>query len=122
MRAPARIATSCCLSVVIAGCSSDTIVLPPGTVPPTVTSQVATVVVTPETAFITVGDTLRLGAATRDALGRPLDGRFVSWSTESAATATVSASGLVTGTGAGSIRITATSEGRTGSATITVSR
>src|SRR3989449_1259723 len=50
-----------------------------------------------------------------------LSGRTIAWSSGSPAVATVSASGLVTGVAAGSVTITATSEGQSGTATITVS-
>ena len=85
-----------------------------------VSSQVATVVVSPLTATLTVGDTLRASAATLDAGGSPLLGRVVAWSSDAVATATVSSTGLVTAVAAGSVRISALSEGRTGSATLTV--
>ncbi len=87
---------------------------------PITTSQVATVSVAPETFLLAIGDTLRLAATTRDLGGSQLTGRVIAWSTASAATATVSATGLVKAVAAGSVRITATSEGRTSFATITV--
>jgi Bacterial Ig-like domain (group 2) len=86
-----------------------------------VSSQVASVAVTPLTALVSVGDTVRLVAATRDASGSPLPGRVVAWSSENPALATVSATGLVTAlVGGRSVRITALSEGVSGGATITI--
>lgn len=83
-------------------------------------SQVASVVVTPQTVLVTAGDTVRLVAATRDVSGSPLPGRFVSWSSENPAFVTVSATGLVTAIVSGrSVRISALSEGVTGTATVT---
>lgn len=82
-------------------------------------SQVATVSVTPETFLLTVGDTVRLVAAPRDAGGLLLSGRVVSWSLDAAAIASVSSTGLVRALSPGLVRITATSEGRSGSASIT---
>jgi CubicO group peptidase (beta-lactamase class C family) len=93
-------------------------VTPPPTPPATV--AVATVSVTPTTASVAAGATTALTAETRDANGALLSGRSVSWSSASPAVATVSASGVVTGVGAGTTQITATSEGRSGSAAITV--
>lgn len=107
------------LAAMAAGCGDDVVTdnEPDGT--PT-TSQVATVTVAPETSVLSVGDTLRLIATPRAAGGATLAGRVVAWSSETQAIATVSASGVVTGVAAGSVRIIATSESRTGSSTITV--
>ena len=102
------------------GCGSDD-VIGNGSIQPITpgSSQVATVVVTPEYSLLTVGDTLRLVASTRDTGGSPLRGRVVAWTSESPAVATVSSTGLITAIAAGSVRVTAVSEGRTGMATIT---
>lgn len=83
-------------------------------------SPVVSVVVSPASGSLTVGGTLALSAATRDASGNSLSGRVVAWSSSASQTATVSSSGVVTGVAAGSATITATSEGKTGSAIITV--
>lgn len=87
-----------------------------------VSSQVATVIVTPETSLLTVGDTLRLVASTRDAGGSPLLGRVVTWSADAPAIAIVSPAGVVIAVSAGLVRVTALSEGRTGTASITAVR
>src|SRR3989454_943743 len=50
----------------------------------------------------------------------PLSGRAVGWSSSNTAVATVNAGGLVTSVAAGSATITATSEGQSGTAAITV--
>src|SRR5690606_11772194 len=55
-----------------------------------------------------------------DAQGKPLTGRSVAWASTAPAVATVSASGLVTAVTPGTASITATSEGKTGQATVTV--
>ncbi|HVH10526.1 MAG TPA: alkaline phosphatase family protein, partial [Gemmatimonadales bacterium] len=81
---------------------------------------VASVAVTPATATITVGQTVQLTATPRDASGNPVTGRVVTWSTSDTTIALVNASGLVTGRVAGTATITATSEGKSGTATITV--
>src|SRR6266496_3833718 len=91
--------------------------LPPPPPPP---PPVATVTVSPSSAAIHVGDTLRLSATLRDSAGNPLSGRTITWSSDSAAVASVSGSGLVTGLRAGTAIIRATSEGKSGTATITV--
>ena len=84
-------------------------------------APVATVSVTPGSAALVVGGGALLSASARDAAGNALTGRAVAWSTSNAAVATVSASGMVTGVAAGSATITATVEGKTGTASVTVS-
>lgn len=81
---------------------------------------VATVTVTPASSSISVGQTVQLTAATRDANGNSLTGRTVTWSTSNSSIATVSSTGLVSGGSAGTATITATSEGRNGTAQVTV--
>jgi uncharacterized protein YjdB len=81
---------------------------------------VASVAVTPATASMAVGQTVQLTATPKDASGKPLSGRIVTWATTNAAVATVNGSGLVSGVAAGGATITATSEGQNGSAAITV--
>jgi uncharacterized protein YjdB len=87
----------------------------------TVTAPVARVDVTPTPSTISVGETVQLSAATRDAQGNVVSGRTVTWQTANAAVATVSGTGLVTGIAAGGpVTITATSEGIGGTASVTV--
>jgi len=81
---------------------------------------VASVTVSPTTAGLLINATRQLSAVTKDAAGATLSGRVVTWSSSAPAVATVSASGLVTGVAAGSATITATSEGKSGTATVTV--
>jgi len=81
---------------------------------------VAAVVVSPATAALPVGGTVQLTVSLSDANDNTLTGRPVAWSTSAPTVATVSRSGLVTGKAAGSATITATSEGKTGSAAVTV--
>ena len=87
------------------------VVMPPG---------VASVRVTPTSAAITVGGTIHLQAATLDANGAPLTGRAVTWASSNESIATVDDSGVVTGVATGADTITATSEGKTGTAGIVV--
>ncbi len=81
---------------------------------------VASVVVAPATASMRVGVTTALSAQTFDADGLRLTGRAIAWSTGNSAVATVNAQGVVTGVSPGAATITATSEGRTGQAAVTV--
>ncbi|MGE5144961.1 MAG: Ig-like domain-containing protein [Acidobacteriota bacterium] len=94
-----------------------------GTSSVTVTASsapVASVEVTPASASIVVGGTIQLTATPKDAAGQPLTGRTITWTTDNGTVATVSTSGLVTGQSAGGATITATSEGKSGSSSITV--
>lgn len=83
--------------------------------------QVASVEVAPAQATIAAGETVTLAATARDAGGDVITGRPVTWSTGSAAVATVSAAGVVTGEAPGGpVTITATIEGVAGTAAISV--
>jgi uncharacterized protein YjdB len=81
---------------------------------------VASVAVSPATAGVTVGQTVQLTATPKDASGNALTGRVVIWTTSAPAVATVSGTGLVSGVAAGSATVTATSEGKSATATLTV--
>ena len=81
---------------------------------------VAAVAVTLTDSSLTVGQTSQATATTRDANNNVLTGRTVTWVSSNIAVATVSAGGLVTAVAAGSAQITATSEGRSGSAPVGV--
>src|SRR5437773_863256 len=81
-------------------------------------APVATVTVPPAAAAVQPGQTVQLTATTRDANGNILTGRTVTWASNNNPAATVSSSGLVTGVATGTALITATSEGKTGSAMI----
>ena len=81
---------------------------------------VTTVDVALSNLSVVAGNTSQATAVTRDFAGNVLTGRAVSWSSTNSAVATVDANGLVTTITAGTADITATSEGKTGFATITV--
>ena len=81
---------------------------------------VASVSVTPATATIGVGQTAQYAAITRDAFGNPLGGRTVTWSSSNPAVATVNGAGQATGVAVGAATLTATSEGKSGTAAILV--
>lgn len=96
---------------------------PFGTADILVTQQpvpVAGVTVTPSNVTLTVGDTTRLLATLTEATGRVVVGRPIDWSTSDGAVATVLATGSVRAMGVGTATITATSEGHSGTAVITV--
>jgi uncharacterized protein YjdB len=81
---------------------------------------VAAVTVTPASSTLSIAGTVQLTAVTKDSAGNVLTGRSVTWSSNATGVATVSIGGLVTAIGAGSATITATSEGKNGTAGITV--
>ena len=81
---------------------------------------VETVVVTPPTSTVVVGGTAQLSASVRDATGRELTDRLVGWTSSDEAVATVSSTGLVSTLKPGSVTITASSEGKSGTATVTI--
>ncbi len=81
---------------------------------------VASVTVSPASASIAISGTRQLSAVTKDSAGNTLTGRVVTWGSSNTAVATVNATGLVTGVIAGSATITPTSEGKSGTASITV--
>lgn len=81
---------------------------------------VASVAVTPGPDTLATGATLQLTATPKDASGNALAGRMVTWASSAPSLATVSATGLVTGVAPGTATITASAEGRTGGATLTV--
>ncbi|MGV3710007.1 MAG: Ig-like domain-containing protein [Gemmatimonas sp.] len=87
---------------------------PPGPV------AVANVLMTPNTATVEAGKTIQLAAVARDANNNVLANRTITYSSSSVAIATVSAQGVVTGVVAGNVTITASSEGKSSDAAITV--
>src|SRR5439155_1155997 len=80
----------------------------------------ASVPVTPAAASVQVGQTMQLAATPKDANGNPLSGRIISWSSSNTSVVGVNSSGLVTAVATGGATITATSEGQSGTASITV--
>lgn len=82
---------------------------------------VATVEISPSSAFIPIGPTAQLQATLRDASGNVLIGRSVTWSTSNSPVATVSeATGLVTAHAAGQAQIIAMSEGTSRDIQVTI--
>src|SRR6185503_5698525 len=82
---------------------------------------VATVTVAPSSISGIVGGSAQLTATARDAVGAVLTGRPTTWSSDATTVASVSNSGFVTFVAPGSATITATIEGKTGTAQATVS-
>ena len=80
----------------------------------------SSVILTPGSSTLVVGATQLLATQVTDAQGNLLTDRPVVFTSDAPGVATVSAAGLVTAIAPGTARITATSEGKTGTATITV--
>jgi len=81
---------------------------------------VASVAVTPAAATVTLGLSAILQATVKDAAGTPLTGRTITWSSSNPGVAPVASGGVVAGLAGGTATITATCEGKTGTALITV--
>jgi uncharacterized protein YjdB len=82
--------------------------------------QVASITISPPSATVNVAWTTTLSATARDLNGNAIPGSTFTWSTSNASIATVSASGVVTGVAPGAATVSATSGGKTATASITV--
>lgn len=91
-----------------------------GTAQVTVLAPVSTVEVTPAADTLLVGAATTLSVTLKDAANNVLTNRPITWSTSNATIATVDATGRVTAVAVGIASIVATSEGKSGSAVITV--
>lgn len=83
-------------------------------------NPVVTVTVTLASSTLVQGAGTQATATLRDGSGNVVAGRPVTWSSASTGVASVTSTGVVTAVGPGSVFITATCEGRSGSATLTV--
>ena len=101
-------------SVMYAGCETTRLTDDQGTGDP-----VATVIVAPAADTLIVNETAQLGASPRSASGAVLS-TTVDWTSGNSQVASVSPTGLVTARQAGTATITATSEGKSGQASILV--
>ena len=88
--------------------------------PTTTGGSVSWVDVVPATVTVTPGQAFPLTATPKDANGNPLPGRAIAWSSSAPAVATVGSSGFVTGVAVGASTITAMSDGKSGTAVVTV--
>jgi uncharacterized protein YjdB len=78
------------------------------------------VTVNPNPGSVKVANTLQMQATLRDANGSILVGRPVTWSVSDTTKATISPAGVLTGVAIGGITVTATAEGVSGTATVTI--
>ncbi|WP_309669392.1 Ig-like domain-containing protein [Gemmatimonas sp.] len=81
---------------------------------------VATVRLSPLSSSIVQGGTIQLSATIEDSTGTAVTDRVVEWTSSDPTRASVSQSGLVTTTAPGTVTITAISETRSGTASVTV--
>jgi uncharacterized protein YjdB len=92
-----------------------------GTDTVTVTAApVSSVVLSPATSSLFIGQTEQLAAQVTNTAGQPITGATVTYSSSNAAVAKVSASGVVTAIGVGITTITGMSEGKSGTAAVAV--
>lgn len=98
----------------LCACTAEPIA-PPNLVP------IASVTVEPPNPVVGVGAQAPLTPVPKDANGNTLTNRVFTWATSDPAVATVDGQGVVTGVATGAAQITATAEGRSGSAALTVS-
>ena len=80
----------------------------------------ASLTVTPESQTLAAKDTVRLDAAVQDSAGNRLNDRLVVWASSDMLVAVVDPTGLVTAVAPGSATITATSDGHSDAAMVTV--
>ena len=92
-----------------------------GSTSPPPPAAVASVAVSLAAPAIFVGQSTQATATLRDAQSNVLTGRTIAWSSSDNTVASVSQGGVVTGVAEGTASITATSEGKSGSASVTVS-
>lgn len=81
---------------------------------------IARIEVTPDMATLTVGESTQLTATPRDEDGNTLSGRTITWTTSDRGVADVNGTGRVHALAVGAATITATSEGQSGAAAVTV--
>ncbi len=81
---------------------------------------VATIAVSLAATSVELGRTTQATAVLRDRVNNVLSGRTITWTSANPATASVSATGVITALAVGTTSVTATSEGTSGAATLTV--
>jgi Bacterial Ig-like domain (group 2) len=81
---------------------------------------VASVRISPVSGAVSIGQSLQMSATAQDAFGNPLSGRTVTWSTVNNDVATISSSGLASAVAFGVATISATIEGHSASAMLSV--
>ncbi len=103
------------VATVVAACSS-------GSTDVETTATVGSVSITPATTTVPIGAQTSLQALVQDPSGRPITGTDIFWSVQNPAIATISSAGVVSGVALGSTQAAASVNGKSGIATITVSK
>ena len=115
-QAPAQPGNYLLIVKTVTGDPADTASIAVSTTP----MPVHSVMVTPASRTLVVGDTTTLQATLKDSTGAVVVGRLIEWSTNDAGVATVLATGAVRAIAPGTATITALCEGKSASATVTV--
>ena len=102
------------LCFLVIGCGGD------GGGSTAVNTNVARVDVTPSSASLTIGGTSTFTAVAHDAAGAVVAGHAVSWSTQNSAIVAINSAGTAIGVAPGTVNVTATVDGVSGSASVTV--
>ncbi|HEY9225569.1 MAG TPA: Ig-like domain-containing protein, partial [Gemmatimonadaceae bacterium] len=114
-------AASAVALILLAACAGDTTAPatnnPP---PPPGPAPINTIDLSPSSATLSIGQTTTLAATAKSAAGAVLTGRTLTWTSSTAAVASVDANGVVTGVAAGTATITVAGEGKSATAAITV--
>jgi hypothetical protein len=93
-----------------------------GSTQPDATEPVADIVVNPATPTVALNAQLPLQALVRNAAGELVPDASVTWTVENSGIATVSPAGVVTGVALGTTQVAASARGKSGIATVTVTR
>jgi trimeric autotransporter adhesin len=93
-----------------------------GSTQPDATAPVADIVVSPAAPTVAVNAQLPLQAQVRNATGELVPDASVTWTVENGDIASVSPAGVVTGLALGSTQVAASARGKSGIATVTVTR
>jgi trimeric autotransporter adhesin len=113
---PVRVRTAIALCLAALGCGGGG---GGGTTGP---APIESISVTLAQSSIVIGDHTSGSATARDASSNVLSGRAMTWSSSNSGVATVDGTGVVTAVAAGTAGITASSEGKSGTANLTVTR
>lgn len=109
---------SATITATSSGKSGTAIVTVTATPPPP--PVVTTVTISPNAASVVAGATVALSATVKDAQGNVITGQPLTWSSNNTGVATVNSTGVVTGIAAGGATITASTSGKSGTSSITV--
>lgn len=93
-----------------------------GSTQPDATAPVADIVVNPSAPTVALNTQLPLQALVRDAAGELVPDASVTWTVENADIASVSPAGVLTGLALGTTQVAASARGKSGIATVTVTR